>query len=76
MDRFEEEELIKKKAIVKNNRCNTCNWFINYFLGSAKRTVGGVKDKIINLFKTTTTRDYSKPKRPGNLYGGGKKPNK
>ena len=62
--------------MVKNNRCNTCNWFINFFFGSAKRPVGGVKDKIMNLFKTTTTRDYSKPKRPGNLYIGGRKPNK
>ena len=35
-----------------------------------KPHVGGVKDKIMSLFKT---KDYSKPKRVKTVYGGGKK---
>ena len=37
-----------------------------------KATVGGSKDRIMILFKTTLTRDYSKPTRAKNIYGGGK----
>ena len=33
--------------------------------------MGGVKDQIMSLFKT---KDYSRPKRVKNVYGGGKKP--
>ena len=32
--------------------------------------MGGVKDKIMSLFKI---KDYSKPKRVKTVYGGGKK---
>ena len=32
--------------------------------------MGGVKDQIMNLFKT---KDYSKPERVKTVYGGGKK---
>ena len=38
--------------------------------------VGVVKDKIMNLFKTNTAQDYSKPTRVNNVYGGRKKPSK
>ena len=34
----------------------------------------GNKDKIINLFKTNTTKDYSKATHIKNKYGRGKKP--
>ena len=34
--------------------------------------VGGLKDKIMSLFKTNITKDYC----VGNVYGGGKKPRK
>ena len=34
--------------------------------------VGGLKDKIISIFKTNITKDYC----VGNVYGGGKKPRK
>ena len=30
----------------------------------------------MNIFKTNTTKDYSKPKRVKNVYGVGKKPMK
>ena len=33
-----------------------------------------VKDKIISLSKPNTTKDYNKPTRDKNLYGGGKNP--
>ena len=35
--------------------------------------VGNVKDKIISLFKTNTTKDYTEPTHVNNVYGGGKK---
>ena len=35
-----------------------------------------VKDKIVSLFKTNLTKDYSKPTRIKNVYGGGKIPTK
>ena len=41
-----------------------------------KKTIGGVKDKIMSLFKTNTTKDYSKPTRFKNAYRGRKKPRK
>ena len=33
-----------------------------------------VKDKVMSLFKTNTTKNYSKPTRVNKMYGGGKKP--
>ena len=38
--------------------------------------MGGVKDKIMSLLKTNTTKDYNKPTRVNNVFGGGKKPRK
>ena len=32
--------------------------------------LGGVKDKIMSLFKTDTTKDYSKPAQVDNVYRG------
>ena len=36
--------------------------------------MGDVNNKIMNIFKTNTTKDYSKPKCVKNVYGVGKKP--
>ena len=36
----------------------------------------GVKGKIMSLFKTSTTKNYSKPTHVKNVYGGEKKPRK
>ena len=36
--------------------------------------MGVVKDKIMSLFRTNITKDYSKPTCVNNVYGGGKKP--
>ena len=38
--------------------------------------MGGVKDKIMSLFKTNTIKNYRKPTRAKNLYVTGKKPRK
>ena len=38
--------------------------------------VGSVKDKIMSLFKTNTTKNYIKPARISNVYGGRKRPRK
>ena len=35
--------------------------------------MGGVKDKIMSLFKTNTSKDYSKSACVNNVNGGGKK---
>ena len=34
--------------------------------------MGGVNDKIMSLFKTNTTKEFSKTTRVSNVYGGGK----
>ena len=36
--------------------------------------MGGVKDKIMSLFKINTTQDHNKPLSGKNLHGGAKKP--
>ena len=38
--------------------------------------MGSVKDKIISLFKTNKTENYSKLTRVNNVYRGGKKTRK
>ena len=38
--------------------------------------MSSVKDEIMSLFKTNTTKDYAKPAQVKNVYGGGKKPQK
>ena len=38
--------------------------------------VGGVKGKIISLFKTNTTKNYSELARDNNVFGVCKKPRK
>ena len=38
--------------------------------------MGGVKEKLMSLFKTTTSKDYNKPTNINNLYGGQMKPRK
>ena len=43
---------------------------VNLLYPQAHRaTVGGSKDRIMIFFKTTLTRDYSKPTRVKNIYG-------
>ena len=38
--------------------------------------MGGAKDKTMSLFKTNTTKDYSKLMDIRNINAGGKKPSK
>ena len=45
---------------------------IDYILELEKKKEEDVKDKIISLFKTDKTKNYSKPTRVNNVYGGEK----
>ena len=52
MDKFDEKEMMKKRLFAKN----TCyDWLVNY-IPELIKTMGGVKDKIMSLFETHTTR--------------------
>ena len=75
MDKFEENELTKNNTLAKIIWYDWYDWLINYIHESIK-TVGGVKDTIISLFKKNIAKDYSKVKCIKNLCGGGKKPRK
>ena len=62
MDKFEQKEMMKKRPLIKN----TWNdWLISYIPEPMK------KDKIMSLFKTNTTKDYSTPTRIKNEHDGG-----
>lgn len=52
-----------------------CNWLISY-ISEIVKVVGGVKNKIMNLFKKNTTEDYSKTMHVNNMNRGGMKPRK
>ena len=61
LDKLEKIELTKKKTFTKNT-----SWYdllINYILEPIKKTVGGVKDQIMSLFKTKimVEQNVSKP---------------
>ena len=47
---------------------------INNYIPSP--TVYDVKEEIMSLFKTNTTKDYCRPTRVNNVYSGGKKSRK
>ena len=70
IDKFEEKEITKKRTFEKNTSYD----FLTNFI--FEKTVGCVKDKVMSLFKTNTTKDYSKLTRVKNVYGGGKKSRK
>ena len=72
MDKFEKTN--KRGNISKKK--TWYNWLINYIPQSTKKRESDAKDKIMNLFKTNTTKYYSKPARAKNVYGGRKKPRK
>ena len=69
IDKFKEKELINKSPFAKST------WLINYIPKSIK-TVGGIKNKIMNLFETNITKGYSKPTLINSVYSGRKKPRK
>ena len=56
MDKFEQKEM-KKKSPFKNM---WYNWLINYTPELIRKTVDGFKDKVISLFKTSTSKDFGK----------------
>ena len=65
MNKFEQKEMEKKRPS-KNTRYD---WLINYIPRPIRKFVGH-KDKVVNLFKTNTPKDYGKQV----MYGRGKKP--
>ena len=46
------------------------NWLIRCIPELIKNMVGSVQDKIMSLFKSNTTKNFSKPTRVNNMYGG------
>ena len=60
MDKFEEKEITKKNSFAKNTWYDCYNSLINFF--HEPITVGGIKNKVISLFETNTT------KRVKNVY--------
>ena len=68
MNKFKEKEMKKKRPI--NN--TWYDWLINYITEATRKTVGCIKNKIVNVFKTITPIDYNK----NAVYGRGKKPSK
>ena len=53
---------MKKIKLIKNT---WYDWLINYIPEPIRKSVGGFKDKIVNLFKTNTSKQT--------VYGRGKK---
>ena len=64
MDKFEEKKITKKRIFAKNT---WFDWLINYIPKPIQKVC--VKNKILNLFKTSTTKDCSKPKHDGKKSG-------
>ena len=70
MDKFLQKEM--KKIRPTNN--TWYYWLINYIRESIRKSVGGFKDKVISLFKTSTPKQtvyergkkLSKPKTQNN----------
>ena len=63
--RINKEENIHKKHLV-----GLVHWLIKYIPVLIKKALGGVKNKIMVLFKS---KDNCKPEPLKTLYGGGKK---
>ena len=70
MDKFEKEELTKKRTLTKNTWYDWYDWLINYNPEPIRKSVSGVKDQIMSLVKTNA---YSKLQSVKTVYGGGKK---
>ena len=58
MDKFEEKEITKKNSFAKNTWYDCYNSLINFF--HEPITVGGIKNKVISLFETNTTKTCEK----------------
>ena len=69
MDKVLKNELTKKRKFTKNT-WHDSSYNYNYFPEPIQKAVGGVKDQILNFFKT---KDYSKPEPAKIVYGGGRK---
>ena len=52
MDKFEQKEM-KKIRLIKNT---WYDWLVNYVPEPIKKSVGDFKDKIVNIFKTNTSK--------------------
>ena len=63
----------------KNKNTETkypCYYWLICYISEIVKMVGSVKDKIMSLFKTNTTKNYIKPARISNVYGGRNRPRK
>ena len=56
MERFEQKEMKKKIPIIST----WYDWLINYITEPIRKTVGSFKGKVVSLFKTNTSENYSK----------------
>ena len=54
MDKFEEKDMMKKSRFTKNT---WYDWLI-HFISDPEKLVGGIKEKIIDVFKRSITEDY------------------
>ena len=61
MDKFAQKEMMKKRPVLKSTWHDCYDWLLNYISESIKK-VGGIKDKIMSLFKTNTTKNYGEEK--------------
>ena len=73
MDKFEKNELTKKRTLTRNTWYDQYNWLINYIPEPIQKALGEVTDQIMSPFKT---KDYSKPEPVKIVYGGEKKQSK
>ena len=61
MEKFAQKEMMKKRPVLKSTWHDCYDWLLNYISESIKK-VGGIKDKIMSLFKTNTTKNYGEEK--------------
>ena len=66
MEKLEKKKITKKKI--------GYDWLTNYIPNLHKKALGDAIDKINFLFKTNSTKDYSKQEHVKNAHGNGKKP--
>ena len=63
-------ELTRKRGLTKNTWYDCYEWLINYIPELKQKTVGGIKDQIVSLFKI---KGYSEPEPVKIVYKGAKK---
>ena len=59
MDKFKQKEMMKRRPLQESTWCGRYDRLINYILEPKKKTMAGVKEKIMSFLKTNTTKGYS-----------------